>query len=227
MPNINETGIPGKGTPSSKLLTLSNRKTIRDSLKAWSQRRNIADEIWNDFIELALTKANRALRIPPFEQVVSLPLNSFGYFDIPDDFQEVIQVSVMDGGKRRILERKDISEVDDVFQQGTGTPQYFGRALSRFRIAPYNGAEEAYLYYYKVIPVMPDDTTENWYTRHAPELLLYGGLAELAAYSRDDEGEQRWNNKFSEAINIIQGVEDRAAWWSGDPVSISMNGSTR
>jgi hypothetical protein len=206
------------------MLTQTNKAGIRESLKQWSQRKKIPDEVLDDFIEISLSQANRALRIPPLEKSVTQDVDENGYFDLPATFLEAKQVSVIYNGNVIPLERKDISEVDHVFDRATGQPCIFGRHQSRIRIAPHGGVTEAYLYYYYALPPMPDDTTTNWFTLNAPELLLYGALAELTAYTRDDEGQARWQTKFNELINTIQRVEDRAAW-EGSTLAVSLQGS--
>jgi hypothetical protein len=209
-------------------LTQTNRKGIRDSAKQWSQRRNIPDEVWNDFIELALSKANRALRIPPLEAATNPVTDEGGYFELPSNFLEVKEIVVNNNGLDTILDRKAIDEVDYIASRSTnGNPCLYGRYGNLMRIAPIPEVDTPVrMYYYAIIPAMPDDTTENWFTLFAPEVLLYGTLAELAAYARDEESQARWDGKFQEAVGIIQKTEDRAAWWSGGPLGISLKGST-
>lgn len=208
------------------MLTSTNRKGIRDSLKQWSQRTNIPDDVLNDFIELSLSKANRALRIPPLEFLATFTVDADGAFPIPTDFIEAKTVKTQWNGKDVVLERKGISEVDVVNNSNSnGPPCVYGRLGNTFKIAPSGGTTEVQMYYYYAIPEMSADESENWLTQHAPEVLLYGAMAELCSYTRDDEGEARWNSKFNEAVNILQTVEDKAAWWSGDPLAVTLQGS--
>ena len=208
------------------MLTNTNRAGIRNSLKQWSQRRNIPDEVLNDFIELALSKANRALRIPPLEAVSSIPFDTNGYLALPSNFIEVKQLRVTLNDKNIILERKHIDEVDYLAGRLEGDPCYFGRFGNYFRVAPYDSSiTDATLYYWYAIPPMPDDTTTNWFTQYAPEVLLYGALQELADYTKDGERSAQWAAKFNEAISILQAMEDRAAW-SGSTIGIRLGGSS-
>lgn len=215
------------------MLTETNLGGIIASVKQWSQRKNISDDIINDFVELALSKATRALRIPPLEAVQYLEVLNNGYAEIPYDFQEAKEVYVYIGDKRVILERKTISEVDAINNNaGSGdAPCYFARYGNFLRIAPWtwnpDDDDEQYfvqLYYYKIIPPMSDEASENWFTLYAPEVLLYGAMTELCGYTRDNEGTALWASKFNDAINIIQQVEDRAEW-RGSTISVSITGS--
>ena len=211
------------------MLTETDKGGIRASIKQWSQRKNIPDEVLNDFIEIALTRATRALRIPSLESFQTLPINSDGYAQLPYDFQEAKEVYIIVNDKRVLLERKAINEVDWNYNRSSGiaVPCFFGRFGNYLRVAPWNGAQDALLnlYYYNIIPPMPTDDSTNWFTLYAPEVLLYGAMVELCNYTRDMDGMSVWNNKFNEAVNIIQGVEDRAEW-RGSTVAITLKGST-
>lgn len=204
---------------------METRGEIRDAIKEYSQRKNIPVATMNTFIELALSKCNRMLRIPPLEAYTSPVVSTDGYFSIPDDYLEVKELSLDIAGNRTILERKSINEVNYMYSRVGGDPCIFGRIGNQFRIAPW-GLEDTTvgLYYFNVIPKMVDDNQSNWITTYAPELLLYGGLAELSKYVRDDEGVQRWGSQFTEAVNILQGVEDRSEW-RGSSIGVSIDGS--
>ena len=211
------------------MLTETNRGGIRASLKQWSQRKSIPDEVLNDFIEIALSRATRALRIPPLEAYQSLPITGNGYVLLPSDFMEAKEAYVVINGKNVLLERKAINEVDwnsNITSSGC-KPAYFARFGNYLRVAPWTQGVDSLLnlYYFKIIPPMPDDATENWFTLYAPEVLLYGALVELCNYTRDLDGVGLWTNKFTEATNIIQAVEDRAMW-NGSTIGITLTGST-
>jgi hypothetical protein len=210
-------------------LSDTDLKGVRESIKQWSQRKNIADPIIDDFIEISLSKANRSLRIPSLEGFSSLPIDSNGFAKLPSNFIEVKEVQYFTGGREHILERKHISEVD--FRSNSlsgGPPQIFGRYLNQLRIAPWNreDGETLNLYYYKALPPLVNDTDTNWFTEYCPEVLLYGGLIELSNYTRDPEGAAMWGGKFSEKVNELQATEDRAAY-SGSSIGVTPSGSTQ
>jgi hypothetical protein len=211
------------------MLTTTDRAGIRTSLKQWSQRRNIPDEVWNDFIELAISKANRALRIPPLEQFSSLDISDTGYMELPSNFVEAKELKIEINNITILLERKAINEVDDLYNlsNSNGNPCIFGRFGNYLRIAPWSGGDDslADLYYYAAIPPMTTDSATNWFTEWAPEVLLYGGLSELASYTRDSEGVQMWEGKFRDSIDTLQAMEDRAEW-RGSTIAVTLAGST-
>lgn len=205
---------------------------LRTAMKQWSQRQNIPDATLDDFINIALNRAVRQLRIPPMEKSFDLVVDEDGYFTIPSDYIEVKEVVSVRNNQNIILERKAIHEVDFMNNQSPGCPRYFGRFKGSFRLGPYDSPaydapedqDTVAFYYYSTLAPLVVDADCNWVSSNAGELLLYGALAELCAYTRDDEGEQRWLGKFNGEMQILQGMEDRSAW-QGGTLGISVSGS--
>jgi hypothetical protein len=203
---------------------------VRTSVKEWSQRKTISDAVIDDFIEIALSAANRALRIPSLEDFSELTIDNNGFAKLPSNFLEVKELQFFSGGKEYVLDRKHISEVDfrsNANGTGSGAPCIFGRYLNQLRVAPWHGGTDSTLnlYYYKALAPLVQDTDTNWFTTYCPEVLLYGALVELSHYTRDAEAVQQWTGKFLEKINELQAVEDRAEW-RGSTVGVTLSGST-
>lgn len=200
---------------------------IRASVKQWSQRKNIDDGVINDFINIATARALRSLRIPPMEKTAVIEIDDDGYFLIPSDFIELKEAVIVRSNQNIILERKSIHEVDFQNNESPSQPCFIARYQGTFRVGPYDnpaGVDEVNFYYYAFLPPLVDDTNCNWLSSAAPELILYGALEELSAYTRDEEGQARWGQKFNGEISILQGVEDRSAW-AGGTLGITLAGS--
>lgn len=213
------------------MLSNTNKAGIRQSVKNWSTRKNISDDVIDDFIEIALNKANQALRIPPLEEAVTIDAAG-GYLALPANFIEVKSLSQADGEKTvwgKPLERKSHEEVSFIIENSSSGIDacYFARTGTNLRVGPLpTDGTPFQLYYYKALPPLTADSSVNWFTEYAPEVLLYGAMAELCSYTRDEEGEMRWKSKFDETVNRLQAVEDRAEW-AGSTIAISLGGSTR
>jgi hypothetical protein len=213
------------------MITATDRQGLRSAIKQWSQRKNIPDDVLNDFIEISLSRANRALRIPSLEGYAVLPISSTGLATLPDNYLEAKSVDVLINGATVNLERKSIQEVDSVSNTtlaGATTPMYFARFMDSLRIAPWGLGEDSTLnlYYFLALPALATDQSTNWFTQYCADVLLYGALSELCSYTRDVEGVMLWNKKFDETINLVQSVEDRAAW-AGSTLAVSLQGSQR
>ena len=209
---------------------MANLASLRADIKQWSQRKNIPESVLNSFIEIALSRANWALRIPSLEAYAAVVVSDTGYAQIPKDFIELKELSLPVGSYTKVLDRKSVAEVDSVsnFSGGGAYPEIFGRYGNYFKIAPWSLGEDEYvnLYYYAALPQLIDDSDTNWFTDWAPNLLLYGALAELCDYTRDTEGSQLWAGKFTNEINIVQAVEDKAQW-SGSSLAVTATGSIK
>ncbi len=203
------------------MLTSTNRGGIRDSLKQWSNRKNIPDDVLNDFIEIALSKANRALRVSALEAYITIDVEEGGFVPLPEDYLEAKELTVDINNSTVVLERKPVFIVDEEANSTSGYPWCFSIVGNYIRIAPYNlDSGTVFLYYWKALPSMVDDMDSNWFTQYSGEVLLYGALAELSSYARDSEGAVMWSQKFNEAVNVLQAVEDRAML-SGSTLRIS------
>jgi hypothetical protein len=204
------------------MLSDTNRGGIRESIKQWSQRQNIPDDVLNDFIEIALNKANRALRIPPLESYQAILVSDTGYIELPSDYIEVKELKIPYGNDVLQLQRSSIHDADELGNTTGTIPRYFGRFGNFFRIAPWTLGDEvlAELYYYRALPPLLEDTSFNWFTQYSPETLLYGSLAELGFYTRDPQFGASWSEKFENGINLLQGVEDKAEW-SGSTIAVT------
>lgn len=199
------------------------------AVKEWSQRKNISDSTVSLFLEAALSRANWALRIPPLEVFYETEINEGGYFEVPGDFLEAKSVSYISGDTAYILDRKTISEVDSLANfndTGDGIPKIFGRAGEYFRLAPWSGevGERVTLYYYSALPPLNTGNPTNWFSEFAPTILIYGALSELSDYARDTEGSSLWKARFTEEVNILQAVEDKAQW-AGSTLAVTPTGS--
>lgn len=214
------------------MLAAATLADLRAAVKQWSQRKNIADDVIDDFINLAFVRANRGLRIPPMERFADVVIDADGYAPIPTDYIEAKELVIVRNNQNILLERKAIHEVDYIYNLSPGCPRYFSRSGANLRIAPYDNpavvdpeVNTMNLYYYAMLSPLVEDTDCNWLSSNAAGLVLYGALAELAAYTRDEEGQARWNSKYNEEIAILQGVEDRSEW-RGSTLGVSINGSS-
>tara|TARA_R110000850_G_scaffold127421_5_gene246469 strand:+ start:593 stop:1240 length:648 start_codon:yes stop_codon:yes gene_type:complete len=197
---------------------------LRGRLRAWSNRKDLPDELLSDFINIAQARLNRLLRIPPLEADAILTPSAKGSVRVPRDFLEMIAAWYTDAQGRRVsLDRKDIAYTQELSSGGNSSPQFFARQGFDLQLSPVpldvtsNSVE---LYYYASIQPLIENTDVNWFTEDAPEVLLYGALAELSLYLRDEIGAGQWEAKFQNHSREIQNIED-TAMWSGGTLAIN------
>jgi hypothetical protein len=191
---------------------------LRSRLKAWSNRSDISDDKYNDFINIALSRLLRVIRIPVLEATATLEVES-GEAEIPRDYLEAIDLRVSANGRLRSLERKDISFVQELVT-GQGYPYWFSRRGTKFVVAPVpEDGTELILYYYIALQPLVLNTDTNWFVADAPEVLLYGALTELALYNRDEVQAAQWEAKFQNHAQEIQQLANKAEW-SGSTLAV-------
>lgn len=189
-------------------------------VEAWSNRKDISDSLYTDFINIALSRILRTVRLPIMEAVSSITVDSDGSAEIPRDYLEAIDLRVTASGRTRSLERKDIAFVEEVASESTGVPCYFARRGTKFYLAPMpQDVSTVQLYYYITLQPLVQSTDTNWFIADAPELLLYGALTELALYVKDEIAAAQWEAKFRAHAVEVQRLADDAQW-SGSALSI-------
>ena len=199
---------------------------LRSRLRSWSNRKDLSDDLLDDFINIAQSRLNRLLRIPPLESTILLTPNADGVVPIPRSFIEMKAVWFTDpGGKKVRLERKESDYVEELAAHQEGTPKYFSRKGLDFHLAPKptTAADDSLeLYYYISLQPLTLASDSNWFLADAPEVILYGALTEIALYLRDEIGAGQWEAKFQNHAKEIQNIEDNSAY-SGS--SIAINGT--
>lgn len=76
---------------------MANLNSLIVSIKDWSKRKNIPDSTISEFIEIALSRANWALRVPVLEGYTAATIDDDGYIVIPANFIEMKEISIVIG----------------------------------------------------------------------------------------------------------------------------------
>ena len=192
---------------------------LRVRLKDWSNRKDLADTLLTDFINVAQARANRLLDIPPFDKVGSKTLDANSRVVVPKDFIEAKVFSIVIGNITIELERKNPAFV--LKDKSVSIyPTYFTRIGGEFLISPaMPEGTEVSLYYTAALTPLALDTDSNWLVTDAPEVLLYGALSELSLYTKNLEEASLWEGKFQSAMVELQNMNDTAEW-SGSSIAI-------
>ena len=202
-------------------LTVSDLGGMRELVKDWADRSDLGDSKIDNFINIAVQRANRLTKVPAIENVVTIPLVNDD-IPIPADYLQAKQLTIAVGGITFHLERKDIQFVETLASAGSGTPSFFARKLDVFVIAPRpQSVTEAVLYYWRELDSLVDDTDTNWYITDGSTAILYGALKELGVYISDEAFAASWDGQFQTALSEIQRQYDTSEW-SGDTLSVTI-----
>lgn len=202
-------------------LSVTDLAGMRALVKDWADRSDLGDSIIDNFINIAVQRANRLTKVPAIEAVATIPLVNDDV-PLPSDYLESKQLTVTLGGVVRHLERKDIHFVESLASAVPGNPEFFARKLTNFVLAPRpQSVTEAELYYWRELDSLVDDVDTNWYITDGSTAILYGALKELGVYISDEQYAASWEGQFQNALVEIQRQYDTSEW-SGDTLSVTL-----
>ena len=165
-----------------------NKGQIRAHFKALLNRSDCSDALADTFIDQALTRIQRFLRIPPMEKQQTYSFTSgtaITQVTVPTDMLEIIDIQYDGLGLVRVP-LHEMSEQHKVAE--TGSPKYFSRERELIKIAPLPTSGTLYLNYYSEVEELTDDSSENILTLIASDLLTYTALSYAADYFLDERG---------------------------------------
>ena len=165
-----------------------NKGQIRAHFKALLNRSDCSDALADTFIDQALTRIQRFLRIPAMEQQQTYSFTSgtaITQVVVPANMLEIIDLQYDGMGLVRVP-LHEMAEQHKVAE--TGSPKYFSREREVMKIAPLPTSGTLYLNYYAEFDELTDDSSENIITLIASDLLTYTALAYAADYFLDERG---------------------------------------
>lgn len=178
-----------------------NKSQIRSQFLALLNRNDCSNELADTFLEQSLARIQRTLRVPSMEKMATYTINDVTPETIllPNDF---LNMKYLYSGDT-LLEYVDI----DRFLRSSAnvdTPSMYTRIQGSLKLKP-TPAEgtEILMVYHGEIPDLTTDTSTNFLTEIAPDLLVYGGLVFASDYFFDERKplfEETYSRAFSEIM---------------------------
>jgi len=165
-----------------------NKGQIRAHFKALLNRSDCSDALADTFIDQALTRIQRFLRIPAMEQQQTYSFTSgtaVSQVVVPSNMLEIIDLQYDGLGLVRVP-LHEMAEQHKVAENGN--PKYFTREREVIKISPLPTTGNLYLNYYAEFDELTDDSSENIITLIASDLLTYTALSYAADYFLDERG---------------------------------------
>ena len=188
---------------------------IRTKFLARLNRRDCTPTLADGFLQDAITRIQRVIRIPAMEKSVLVTLDGPNYFDdgalaIPSDYIHLkdIFASTSSGLITRLV-RKDLGYVLKLASEWVGlTPTCFARQGPTWVFGPTPLAETVirvdYFAEFEDVEEVADDTI---LTAIAHDLILYGALSYAADHWVDKRG-PLFEQRFTQIISDIQNQGD-------------------
>ena len=128
------------------------------------------------------------------------------YVSLPADCMIVRSVQMINGSNRTFLERRDTSFISEYNSGGTtGEPKFWANwDANTLILAP--TPDQAYtleMWYNETPERLSSTNTTTFVSNNAPELLLYGTIAEAYSYLKNPQEMQLYDQKFQAALQAF------------------------
>jgi hypothetical protein len=178
-----------------------NKLGIREQVKALMNRNDFTDAVANTFIDQAVARVQRTLRIPPMEKVELYTITDVSpdTLVLPNDFLNVKHLYAND----RLMEYVDLGQFLAAPSE-VGEPRIYTRIQGTLKIKPTPAQGSVVtMVYYGEIPDLVNDTDETWLSAIGSDLLIYGALTFAADYFVDDR-KQVFEERFASIYGEIE-----------------------
>ena len=193
-------------------MTIQTYADLQTALANWIARADLAANI-PDFIALFESAANRRLRLRQQEATATLAPSS-GVAALPPDYLAWRRVT-WTGQFPRELEYVHPSYLHALYPTlPAGTPRLFAIEGGTLTVAPSNDTALAFDYFQK-IPALSNTTTSNWLLAAAPDLYLFGALAEAHGFVKDTESLALWKSRRDELFDELDRLDVKTRGQAG------------
>lgn len=162
-----------------------NKLGIRNQIKALIARNDTTDAIIDSFIDQAIARIQRTLRVPPMEkmQITTTTTTDPQIIVLPSDFLKLKHLYISNAA----IEYVDVGTFLKTQDAPGNTPRIYTRIQGSYLLKPTPAPGLTInMVYYGEIPDLVNDTDTNFITEIAPDLLIYAALSFAADYYIDD-----------------------------------------
>jgi hypothetical protein len=179
------------------------------------KRRDMTPTQSSTFLQQAVSRVQRVLRIPPMEKSVEVIYDGVTFTDgelpIPSDYLRLIALtSTGSSGEENEVKAKDLTTVLQL-RRGSGCPTSFVRRGGVWAFGPVPDAGTVFrIDYYDEFASLAEAGDTNYLTAAAADLIIYGALS----YAGDwfvDKRAPAWEARFQSIVAEIQNQADQDA----------------
>jgi hypothetical protein len=193
-------------------MTIQTYTDLQSAIANWIARADLAANI-PDFIALFESAANRRLRLRQQEATATLAPSS-GAATLPADYLAWRRVT-WTGQVPRELEYVHPSYLHALYPTlPAGTPRLFTIEGGSLTVAPSNNTALTFDYFQK-IPALSNTNTSNWLLAAAPDLYLFGALAEAHGFAKDTESLALWKSRRDELFDELDRLDVKTRGQTG------------
>ena len=199
-------------------MALDSYANLKQAIERFSHRTDVSDVI-DDFIDLAENKIDNVLRLRSNElrATASAP-TSDRFLALPTRFLEMRRMSLINGSVTKDIKYKapEALKIADT----SGEPKYFTiTSQIEFDRTPASAYTIEMSYYARLTPLSSSNTTNNVLTDY-PNLYLYGALAELHRWARDEQTASYYEQVFMVEIEKANFQDNRGRYGAAPTVGL-------
>jgi hypothetical protein len=185
-------------------MTIQTYSDLQAAIANWIARADLSPNI-PDFIALFESAANRRLRLRQQESTATLTPSS-GVAALPADYLAWRRLT-WTGQFARELEYVHPSYLHALYPTlPADVPRLFTIEGGNLTVAPRDDTALTFDYFQK-IPALSNTTTSNWLLAAAPDLYLFGALAEAHGFVKDAESLALWKSRRDELFDEIERLD--------------------
>lgn len=166
-----------------------NKLGIRNSVKNLIARNDTTDAIIDSFIDQAVARIQRTLRVPAMEKmlVTTVASENSNVIFLPNDFLKLKHLYISNAP----IEYVDVSTFMRTPDAPGNTPKIYTRIQGSLLLKPTPPVGlKITMVYYGEIPDLVNDQDTNFLSEIAPDLLIYTALSFASDYYIDDRRDQ-------------------------------------
>jgi len=200
-------------------VTIQTYADLQAAIGNWIARGDLGQNI-PDFIMLFETVANRRLRLRQQESTVTLTPSS-GVAALPADYLAWRRLT-WTGACPRELDYAHPSYLRALFPTSQqGDPRLFTIEGATLTVRPSDDTALTFDYYQK-IPALSGTTATNWLLGCAPDVYLFGALAEAHGFVKDVDSLMLWAGRRDAIFDEIERLDTKTR----GPAAIRVMGAT-
>jgi hypothetical protein len=190
-----------------------NYGELQTQFEGLLKRRDMTPTQSATFLQQAVSRVQRVLRIPPMEKSVSVTYDGVtfqnGELPIPNDYLRLIALTaVTPDGEERELAQRDLQTVL-AYATASGCPVAFTRRGGVWKFGPTPLAGTVFrIDYYDEFPALSAPSDSNFLTAGPTDLVIYAALS----YAGDwfvDKRAANWEMRFQSIVTEIQNQADQ------------------
>lgn len=191
-------------------MSLADYDALLQSISKWSKRPDLSD-IYPDFVTLAEKQINKGLQLRSNEKrATSVPNTDDRFVSLPSDYLEMRSIRIKDGDYFYDMFYKTPEAISIL--PTTGRPYFYTiNSKLEFDRIPDKSYTFEMTYYVGLTELSETNTVNNVLTKY-PELYLYGSIAALHRYARDEETASYYDSIFEQKLASANAEEGRGRY---------------